>query len=211
MKKNILSTIVTLVFLSITSCEKDIDLPETETSTSKSLSADGKVRFADDSRLKTFWMRNDHEPWNRGNAEIYAYIIGLDRNREPIFSRVRMPYADHDGEVYYINEKLIDWSKGYASGVVSIIFIEADDPIPTTLSTAIGFESKDWDFSDVSVHRALITISDNFRNVITPDGNYISPEDDIVDIFYQISRYRDYNVVGGSRDNAYITLKRNFN
>ncbi len=211
--------ILATVFFTFAACEveefKEFDKKGTEKNLmNKGLSADGYVNFADNSRLKTFWMRYDHEPWNRGNAEVYAFMIGLDRNRNPLFSKVRMPYANHDGEVYYIDQKLIDWSKGYAGGMVNIIFTEADDTIPTTLIPGkFPADFEDGEFSNIPIHQALNLLTNSFKNsdFIAPDGSFISPEDDIVDVFRQVSRYRDYNVVGGELDNAYITLEREFN
>lgn len=184
------------------------------------LSADGYVNFAKNTRLTTLWMRQDHEPRHLGAAEMYAHIIGLDSNKQPLISTVRLPFANHDRTMYYINEKLVDWdANNYAGGLVSIVFMEADnvglggDPIFTT-------DYSEDRFLNTPIPLAVSIITNDFVEkegvgyATEANGLIYDSADDIVDIFYNISRSRDYEViggaVGGSRDNVFVTLKRKF-
>lgn len=212
MKKILLTAIVLILFVCISSCEVDTDMPETEAITeeedlsiaNKDLSADGYVNFAHSATLKTFWMREDHEPWNRGKAEIYAFVIGLDRDKDPIIKTVPLHYADHDKTMYYPDQSLINWSNFYHSKV-SVIFIEADDPHFTEHNAAWEFPIADGELKELSVEFALKYLIENFRLL-----GVIDHADDWVDYFENISRYQDYDVVGGKLDNVYITLMREY-
>ena len=187
---------------------------------SKGLSADGYVNFADNTRLTTLWMREDHEPWHRGDAEIYAHIIGLDNNKQPLISTVRLPFANHDRTMYYIDTKLIDWDANrYAGGLVSIVFMEADNasPIQEPIFATTYSAGR---FLNTPIPQALSIVTNDFVEAegigyaTVEDGIIYEGADDIVDVFYNISRYQDYEViggaVGGSRDNVFVTLKRRF-
>ncbi len=229
MKNLFLTAVIALIiFVCTTSCEADNDLPETETITKEEnpvtqkidLSADGYVNYANSTNLTTLWMRDDHEPRSRGNAEMYAHIIGLDSNKQPIITTVRMPYANHDRTMYYPNQKMIDWDKNnYAGGLVSIVFMEADNPglggdpiFPTTYN--------EGQFFNMPIPQALNIITNDFVSAVgtgystISNGIIFDGADDLLDVFYNISRTRDYVVVGGavggSRNNVYVTLKRKF-
>ncbi len=222
MKHLFLTTITAMVLvISFSSCETENDLQETDAiennSNTEKLSATAIIDHAKNTRLTTLWMRNDHEPWNRGNAEVYAHIIGLSSNKQPIISTVRMPYANHDKEMYYPDQKMIDWGNNYAEGVVSIVFIEADDTFPGFTQPIFITTYQPNRFLNTPVAQAVRIITDDFlREGYFAFGNrtIYSPEDDIMDVFYNISRTRDYEVpggaVGGSRNNIYVTLKRRF-
>lgn len=201
--------VISALIVTTMSCQPDEDLQEFDTikseqnSENKDLSATGTVNSAKESILKTYWMRKDHEPNSRGSAEIYAFIIGLDSDKDPIIKRVPMYYADHDKTVYYPNQSFINWSNFYYNKV-NIVFIEADD-------THFG-EDPQWSnsfedgyFKNVPVEFALRYVTNQFRYL-----GLISSSDDWVDNFENISRYSNYNVVGGKRDNVYITLEREY-
>ncbi len=226
MKNLFLITITALTMLfCITSCEVENDLQELEQNSAKSgfATINPVNPTAKSTTLNTFWMRDDHEPWNRGNAEIYAHIIGFDGNRKPIFSTVRMPYANNDKTMYYPNQKLIDWTENnYAGGLVSIVFMEADDKttVPPSLPTRL-FPLDEAKYLNRPIAQALNILTSDFLSGVgllgfgTPDTGVIyDSADDLVDVFYNISRDRDYEVidgaVGGDRDNVYVTLKRKF-
>ncbi len=221
MKNLFLTTITALgLLVCITSCEADNDLQELEQNISKSgVATIRPVQAAGKSAtLESFWMRKDHEPRHRGNAEIYAHIIGLDRNKRPVISTVRMPYANHDKTVYYPNQKLIDWENhNYAGGLVSIVFIEADDVFPGLTPPEINTSYPPNRFRNTPVPQAVNIITDDFLRYgsFNMNGRRIyGGEDDIVDIFRDISRYKDYVItngaVGGLKDNVYLNLRRNF-
>lgn len=211
MKRILFTSIIVLLLVCTFSCEVATDMEETEIiakevlPANKGLSAEGYVNFADSATLKTFWMREDHEPWNRGKAEIYAFVIGLDRDKDPVIKSVSMDYADHDKTIYYPDELLINWSNFYYN-TVSIIFIEADDQYFTTENPNWEFPIADGELKELSVEFALKYLVENFWNL-----SQIDSSDDWVDYFENISRYQDYDVVGGKLDNAYITLERKFN
>ena len=212
-KLTLITTIISSIFLFI-SCEEIEEGFESTELPNKNLSANGSANFAQVSNLTTFWMRKDHEPWNRGKAEIYAHIIGLDSNRQPLISTVSLPFADHDKTTYYINKKLIDWdANNYAGDYVSIVLTEADDEISSDpIFTTTYPEDR---FINTPITLALSIITNDF---IAEEGTgygfngkvVYSGADDIVDVFYNISRFRNYEVVGGSKDNVYITLNRRF-
>ncbi len=216
MKYLFLTTITTIVLaITFTSCETEEEYSiETEIVTDeniraqeKDLSATGYVNFADSATLTSFWMREDHEPWNRGAAEVYAFVIGLDREKDPIIKKVNMSYADHDKIVYYPDQELINWSNFYYD-TVSIIFIEADDThnsLWTTENPNWQYPFPDGVFRNLPVEFALKYVVENFAQI-----GEIDAADDWIDIFENISRYRDYDVVGGILDDVYITLERTY-
>lgn len=193
---------------------------EENISEEKDLSAGGYVNFAESTVLNSFWMREDHEPWNRGSAEVYAHIIGLDSNKQPIISTVNMSYANHDGTVYYPNQKLIDWdANNYAGGLVSIVFMEADDAglNPAPIFTTSYSEDR---FLNTSIPLAVSIVTNDFLGqegigyATEENGIIYEGADDLLDVFYNISITKDYIVVGGavpgSMDNVYVNLRRKF-
>ncbi len=208
MKNISLTTFITVltIFVSLTSCEADNDLQELEQNSQKSgLATTRPINpTAKTTNLDTFWMREDHEPWNRGKAEIYAFVIGLDQEKDPIIQEVSMDYADHDKTMYYPEELLINWSNFYFD-TVSIVFIEADDAHFTAHNPNWEYPIADGELNELSVEFALKYLVENFRNL-----SQIDDADDWVDHFENISRFQNYDVVGGKLDNVYITLERQF-
>ena len=165
------------------------------------LSAEALNLVPEEAILRSFWMREDHEPWHRGKAEIYAFVIGLDQDKDPIVKNVPLPFADHDKTVYYRNLSLINWSNFYYN-TVAIIFIEADDPHFTEHDPNWEFPLENGGLIDFPIEIALRFLIENFRLL-----GEIDSSDDIIDVFENINRFEDYDVVGGRDNNVFITLE----
>lgn len=219
-----LSIYLSTLLLLLISCEKNnedlinAEAKEIQSTANLSLRAEAINNSAAYTQMNSFWMREDHEPWNRGRAEIYAFVFGLDEdnNRNPIVTKVNLAFADHDKTMYYQKIKLIDWNAhNYAEGKAVILFMEADERI----HLATGGESnyvenlhRDGRYLEMPVCRALGFIADNFRErkYLPPGGPHIDSTDDYVDIFFCLSRDSDYELIDGFFDNVHISLERKF-
>jgi hypothetical protein len=73
------------------------------------------------------YLRDDHEPWHKGGAEIYTLVAGVNPDGQPQVDTVQMPYADHDGKNYHLNppQILVNWSH-FKFNAVDLVMMEED-------------------------------------------------------------------------------------
>jgi len=77
-------------------------------------------------KISSIRLNDDHEPWIKGAAEIYAFVSGIDPTiADPEIRLVDMPYLDHDGTTYYPNQILIFWYN-YRYNAANVNFYEHD-------------------------------------------------------------------------------------
>jgi len=87
-------------------------------------------------KISSIRLNDDHEPWIKGAAEIYAFVSGIDPTiADPEIRLVDMPYLDHDGTTYYPNQILIFWYE-YRFNAANVNFYEHDSG--TNYQTLLG-------------------------------------------------------------------------
>ena len=165
------------------------------------------INIVKHSKLTTYWMRKDHEPNHRGGAEIYAFILGLNIDKDLIVQKVRLPSLNYDRRTYYPNKTLINWD-GLYYGAVSIVFMEADNEIPGFTEPIFSNTWEPGQFRNTSVIDVLKIYANNFRTITVNGENIISPSDDHVDTFELIERNKPYTVYPGKKDNVYLSLEK---
>ncbi|MFI0796659.1 DUF3103 family protein [Micromonospora rubida] len=70
-------------------------------------------------------LDDDHEPWLKGDAEIYSLVAGFGLDGKPTVDLVQMPYLDHDGTTYHPNQLLVHFS-AYKYNLADVVMMEDD-------------------------------------------------------------------------------------
>jgi hypothetical protein len=70
-------------------------------------------------------LNNDHEPWFKGNAEIYTIVGGVGKDSKAKATIVKMPYLNDEKHTYKPNQILIWWNN-YKFNAVDAVMMEDD-------------------------------------------------------------------------------------
>lgn len=125
-------------------------------------------------------LNDDHEPWHKGSAEIFAIAAGFGPDGKVKVDTVQMPYLDHDGTTYYPGQLLVHFSS-YKYDLADLVLMEEDS----------GTNYRDL---ALALSQALLTIIDGgvyipLVNAILnalPDG-WWTDDPDYVDSFYTLA------------------------
>ena len=155
--------------------------------------------------LKKIQLKDDHEPWISGKAEVYAIVSGVSPDRdEPTIDLIEMPYLDYAEQSYPANQIMIFWQR-YRWGAADIILMEQDDKTDykelaqTILKAASDFLATIPD----KEAQAYLIIPQMTSAIIAllPDDLFIN-DDDFVDVFYTIMKDTEYTDHSGAGNNA---------
>ncbi|OCH36460.1 DUF3103 domain-containing protein [Aliivibrio fischeri] len=155
--------------------------------------------------LKKIQLKDDHEPWISGKAEIYAIVSGVSPSRdEPTIDVIEMPYLDYAEQSYPANQIMVFWDR-YRWGAADIILMEQDDKTDykqlaqTILKAASDFLATIPD----KEAQAYLIIPQMTSAIITllPDDLFVN-DDDFVDVFYTIMKDTEYTEHSGAGNNA---------
>jgi hypothetical protein len=158
-------------------------------------------------KLDKIRLNDDEEPWISGAAEIYAITSGIkDDNNKPEIKVIPMYYLDYEDKNYYPNQILLFWDD-YKYQAANIQLFEKDDNVnyKSLVSTIVN-----------GVFQIIGTVSTQpWVNVLgqvagaiiqaMPDSWYTN-NDDYVDSFYTIEKYKNYTNYYGARGNAKVNL-----
>lgn len=153
------------------------------------------------SKLTRIWMADDHEPWIKGAAEIYALVAGVDPDRDRAsIAAVEMPYLDHDNTTYYPNQVIVFWSN-YRFAAADILFYEHDDStnyqtIASGLLQAVG--------TFVPTYGWAFTLAAKIIDLMP--SSWFSDDDDYCDVFYTLERDHTYTDYRGVSNNVRLSL-----
>lgn len=155
--------------------------------------------------LKKIQLKDDHEPWISGKAEIYAIVSGVSPSRdEPTIDVIEMPYLDYAEQSYPANQIMVFWDR-YRWGAADIILMEQDDKTDykqlaqTILKAASDFLATIPD----KEAQAYLIIPQMTSAIIAllPDDLFVN-DDDFVDVFYTIMKDTEYTEHSGAGNNA---------
>lgn len=153
------------------------------------------------SKLTQISMRDDHEPWYKGAAEMYALVAGVDPQFDKAsMAAVDMPYLDDANKEYYPNQVVIFWSN-YRFAAADILFYEHDSgydytQIITIIINAIGTFVPDYQWATTLASQIIQAF---------PTGTF-SDDDDYSDVFYTLERGVTYTGRYGASSNVRLSL-----
>ncbi|MDJ0837505.1 MAG: DUF3103 family protein [Acidobacteriota bacterium] len=153
-------------------------------------------------------LKDDHEPWIKGSAEIYAFVSGIDPTiADPEIRLVDMPYLDHDGTSYYPNQLVVYWYQ-YRYNTVNMTFYEHDDGTNYQGILSAVISGVRVILGAFAPQYAIIAEVANAILQAMP-GSWFTDDDDYVDTIYTIDEDaigsgRTYNGAGA---NVTLTLK----
>lgn len=155
--------------------------------------------------LKKIQLKDDHEPWISGKAEIYAIVSGVSPSRdEPTIDVIEMPYLDYAEQSYPANQIMVFWDR-YRWGAADIILMEQDDKTDykqlaqTILKAASDFLAT---IPDKEAQTYLIIPQMTSAIIaLLPDDLFVN-DDDFVDVFYTIMEDTEYTGHSGAGNNA---------
>jgi len=153
-------------------------------------------------RVMSVRLKDDEEPWIKGDAEIYSIVTGVGVDSKPRVDIVQMPYLDDDGHDYYPGQILVDWSHFRYNAVDAVMMEEDDGTNYRALAQAIA--------------TALLTILDGVQyapmvNAILdaiPDS-WFTDDPDYVDSWYVLTRQSNERRTG-ARGNGTISFQPYF-
>ncbi|GAA2447458.1 DUF3103 family protein [Streptomyces macrosporus] len=151
------------------------------------------------SRITSIRLSDDHEPWAKGDAEIYSLVTGFGRDGTVRVDPVDMPYLDTDGRTYHPNQALVNWSF-YKYDLADVVMMEEDG-------------STDYRSLAKAVADALLAVTDLGAYVplvnavldAVPD-DWWTDDPDYVDSWYTLARGTT-GQVAGARGNGTMTLE----
>ncbi|ROP42070.1 DUF3103 family protein [Saccharothrix texasensis] len=131
-------------------------------------------------QLTSIRLDDDHEPWHKGDAEIFTITAGFGLDGKVKVDTAQLPYLDDDGKTYYPNQLLVHFSD-YKYDLADIVMMEEDG----------GTNYRDL---ALALTQALLTIIDGgayipLVNAIInalPDG-WWTDDPDYVDSWYTLS------------------------
>ncbi|CAL2074531.1 DUF3103 family protein [Tenacibaculum sp. 190524A02b] len=158
-------------------------------------------------KLDKIRLNDDEEPWISGAAEVYAITSGIkDEENRPEIKVIPMYYLDHEDRDYYPNQILLFWDD-YKYQAANIQLFEKDDNVnyKSLVSTIVNgvfqiigtVATQPWVNALGQVAGAIIQAM--------PDSWYTN-DDDYVDSFYTIEKYKNYTNYYGARGNAKANL-----
>ncbi|CAL2078369.1 conserved exported protein of unknown function [Tenacibaculum sp. 190524A02b] len=158
-------------------------------------------------KLDKIRLNDDEEPWISGAAEVYAITSGIkDEENRPEIKVIPMYYLDHEDRDYYPNQILLFWDD-YKYQAANIQLFEKDDNVnyKSLVSTIVNgvfqiigtVATQPWVNALGQVAGAIIQAM--------PDSWYTN-DDDYVDSFYTIEKYKNYTNYYGARGNAKVNL-----
>lgn len=154
--------------------------------------------------LNSVRLKDDHEPWVSGAAEIYAIVSGVIGSNDPQMFIVDMPYLDNDGTTYSPSQIVINWSN-FQYQVANLQLFEHDDnssyqQLITAIISAVGAAGT---LAGFPVVQAVTEIAN--RIIAAIPASVFTNDDDFVDSFYTLQEFTTYTGRVGAGNNATIS------
>lgn len=144
-------------------------------------------------------LRDDHEPWHKGKAEIFAVAAGFGTDGKVKVDTVELPYLDHDDTTYYPNQLLVHFSS-YKYNLADLVLMEEDG----------GTNYRDL---ALALSRALLTIIDGGMYIPLVDAilnaiptEWWTDDPDYVDSWYTLSTATSGTLTGAA-NNGTMTVR----
>ncbi len=181
----------------------DLMIANFNKSNAQKLGNNARKQFPAELILKKIRLKDDHEPFHRGAAEIYGVLIGFDRGlfdikNDPTFTLVNMDYLDYDHTNYYRNDVLMKWW-GADTDHVGLVIMEYDGNYPAFFDHNLKNLFQQGQFSSMTEKQALKIITKAVANKL---NNY----DDYVDQFYYFPKFESELNYKGLEQEAEVRL-----
>lgn len=155
--------------------------------------------------LSKIHLKDDHEPWVSGDAEVLAIVSGIQPGKDkPNIVTVDMPWLDHDKTDYAPFQDMIHWDD-FAFGAANVQLFEQDDntnyrdlakALLDAAEKALPLGASEYSFIPKIGQAILAALPDSW---LTNDNEYI-------DSYYLIERGRHYSDLDGASRNATATF-----
>lgn len=159
--------------------------------------------------IKQISLKDTHEPWIMGKAEIYGIVTGVDPSRvEPILDVIDMPYLDYADVQYFPNQIIIHWSR-YRWAAADLLLMEHDDDTNyRVLATALlNAAEKVLKAIPDPVAQGMTIIPMITNGILDAmPSSWFTNDDDFVDVFYTLQEGQTYTYYFGAGGNARATL-----
>ncbi|PTA51343.1 DUF3103 domain-containing protein [Shewanella morhuae] len=155
--------------------------------------------------IKQISLKDDHEPWISGSAEIYGIVTGVDPSRDkPVLDIVEMPYLDYAQTTYYPNQIIIHWER-YRWAAADMVLMEHDDGtnykvLATKLLEAAEQILKSIPDPEAQGYALIPQITNGILSAM-PDA-WFTNDDDFVDVYYTLQEGVEYPNLNGANGNA---------
>ncbi|MGF1869502.1 DUF3103 domain-containing protein [Photobacterium indicum] len=162
--------------------------------------------------LKKIRLKDDHEPWISGKAEVYAIVTGVNPSRdEPVLDIIDMPYLDYSDTDYSPNQVMIYWQR-YRWSAADMLLMEKDDgtnykDLARTLLEVATAALKAIPDPEVQAYAIIPQLTGKILEAI-PDS-WATNDDDFVDVFYTLRQgtmYNDYSAAGNNATATFAPL-----
>jgi hypothetical protein len=153
-------------------------------------------------RITEVGLADDHEPWVKGDAEIYTLVTGFGQDGKPRVDPVDMPYLDQDGTTYKPDQVLVNWSF-YKYDLADAVMMEDDG---------------DTNYRELGKVIATVLLIITDQGMYVPLANAVldaipddwwTDEPDYVDSWYALSR-SDNGIRDGARGNGWMRVEPYF-
>ncbi|MFE9750145.1 DUF3103 family protein [Saccharothrix saharensis] len=131
-------------------------------------------------QLTSIHLNDDHEPWHKGDSEIFTITAGFGLDGKVKVDTTQLPYLDEDGRTYYPNQLLVHFSD-YKYNLADIVMMEEDG----------GTNYRDL---TLALTQALLTIVDGGAYIPLVNaiinalpGDWWTDDPDYVDSWYTLS------------------------
>lgn len=146
-------------------------------------------------------LSDDHEPWVKGDAEIFSIVGSFGLDGKPTIDMVQMPYLNNDNTYYYPYHVLVHWRPDrYLYNFADVVMMEDDGGTNYSSLTA-------------ALVSALATISGQTQYVPLVNAiiaaiptNWWTDDPDYVDSWYTLSSNSTGGV--GASGNGVFTFSR---
>ncbi|MEU8541578.1 DUF3103 family protein [Streptomyces sp. NPDC048717] len=153
-------------------------------------------------KITAVHLKDDKEPWFKGNAEIYTLVSGFGQDGKVRVDPVDLPYLDKDGVVYRPNQILVNWSY-YKYNLADAVMMEEDGSTNyRDLAKAIAAV-----LLTIVDHGAYIPLVNAILDAIPND--WWTDDPDYVDSWYTMAKSYNGTYYGAS-NNGYMTVEPYF-
>jgi len=162
-------------------------------------------------KLTKIRLKNDHEPWTSGAAEVYAITSGIrSSGNKAEIKVIPMYYLNYEDKNYYPNQIMLFWDD-YKYTAANIQYWEKDDNTNYQTKAVKIAKKVNEKLSGTSYayigEIAQIILEALPGSVEALPGSVFTNDDDYVDSFYTIRKYKNYTNYYGARSNAKVNLR----
>ena len=157
-------------------------------------------------KLDHIRLKDDHEPWWKGAAEIYGFVAGVDPVQDkPKIKLVDLPYLDYADVDYYPNQVVIFWSDfRYRAADFQLWEQDSNLDYREILSSVLNGVGAAMTVAGAASFSWVPMLADAILKAMP--RAWFKDNDDYVDTYYTLEEGRSYLGYAGAAGNATIKL-----